>query len=182
MAWLNSTIWQNFNLLLLWVRQLSHTYKGFNIVSALMIVFGALYLNFPAAFFFALSYDDAPWATKSMSTCATNTMNSLSIVPSMAATKPDSFPLRASYFASERFDTKTFCIRSFLYSDLWISKSIICILQSKCCHKRQKMFTKVRGQYSRMLWLRVQGDHTGLVGAYIIRFNAKTVLLSTFCI
>ena len=48
--------------------------------------------------------------------------------------------------------------------------------------KTWKMFTKVWGQYSRMLWLRVQGDHTGLVGAYITRFNAKTVLLSAFCI
>ena len=138
MAWLNSTIWQNFNLLLLWVRQLSHTRKGCNIVSALMVVFGALYLNFPAAFFSALPYDDAPWATKSMSTCSTNTMTFLSIFPSMAATKPDSFSLRSSYLASERFDTNTFCIRSFLYSDLCIGKSIIGFFQSKCCHKRHK--------------------------------------------
>ena len=71
----------DFNLLLLWVRQLSHTRKGCNIVNALMIVFGALYLNLSASFFSALPYDDAPWATNSMSTCATNTMTYLSIFP-----------------------------------------------------------------------------------------------------
>ena len=136
MAWMHSTIWQNFNFLLLWVRQLPHTRKGCNIVSALMITFGALYLNFPAAFFFALPYDDALWETKSMSTCATNTMTFLAIFPSMAATKPDSFPLLTSYFAPGAIWHKNLLHRSFLYSDLCISKSIIGILQSKCCHKR----------------------------------------------
>ena len=43
------------------------------------------------------------------------------------------------------------------------------------------MITEVRGQYLRVLRLRVQGDHTGLLGAYTTRFNAKSVLLRTFC-
>ena len=143
--------------------------KSGNIIGALVIVLGTFYYNFQTSSFFALPRDDAPWT----STCAANTVIFSFILSSMTATNPDSFPHRTSYFASKRFSATTFYILCSLYSDLHTRKSVVCILQSKCCNKRHKnvLLTQVRGWYLRKLWLRVKGEHTGLVGA---RSEAKS--------